>query len=565
MQTLLTAPLVQQRGQPALTISRAGPVKRGSSDVCNRPGVVLSTNAYDAASSTSQELSAWHPRLRSADAEILASRGKIVARSRDLYRNSGWAQGGIDKRVDAVVGPRIWLRAKPDFAAMGQTAEWAADWARKAESMFRLWGSSVRFLCDVERHHHFGGLVRLAYYHYILDGEACAAVYFKERGGILATCIQIIDPDRLCNPDGKPDDEHLRDGVVLDDDGAAIGYWIRNAHVGDVGITNWDAYKWTYFPRESPSGRAMFIHVYDKKRAHQRRAVGRLSAVMGRMKMLDRYDQTELQAAVTNAVFGLYAKTQRGTDAMIQSMAPVGDEGDELEALESFRAGWYDKADIRFDGVRVAVLPDGDELSTISATRPATNFVAFERGVLNSVAAALGLSGEQLSNEWNGINYSNARTLLNEIWRGLLSDRHMFTGSLCAPVYAAVLEESIARDLLEVPGGKAMFYVFRDALCQGEWVGPGRGYIDPKKEIDAATGRISSYISNLPDEAAEQGNDWEDNLWNAKRVEEEKKKYGLTQEQQMQGGDGTGGAGGGSDGADATDNVDRQEAAGATR
>lgn len=562
----LSAPLLAQ--PTALTITRAAPSKQGAdiSSGFDRPaGSPLFAPAYEAASGSSQELSAWHPRLSSADAEILRSRNKIVARSRDLYRNSGWAQGGVDKRVDAVVGPKIWLRAKPDFAAMGQTAEWASGWAMQWESLFRLWGNSVRFLCDVERHNHFGGLVRLAYHHYVLDGEACAAIYFKERGGTLATCVQIIDPDRLSNPDGRPDDKNLRDGVVLDDDGAAIGYWIRDAHPNDIGVTGFEASKWTYFPRETPSGRPLFIHVFDKKRAHQRRSVGRLAAVMSRMKMLDRYDATEIQAALTNATFGLYAKTQRSSADVAQSLAPVGDDEDEL--LESFRAAWYDKADLTFNGVRVAVLPDGDELKSIEASRPATNFQAFQRAVLNSIAAALGISGEQLSNEWNGINYSNARTLLNEIWRGLLSDRHLFTTSFCTPISAAVLEEAIARDLIDVPGGKTMFYVFRDALCQCDWIGPGRGYIDPKKENDAAQGRIGSFISNLPDEAAEQGNDWQHNLWEAKRVLDEKERYGLTAQQVQAGEGGTGGAGGGSDGesADVTDNADKQEAAGASK
>jgi lambda family phage portal protein len=560
----LSAPLLGQ--STAVTITRAKAEDVPSTGIERRVSPYFSP-AYDAASSSSQELSAWHPRQASADAEILGSRNKIVARSRALYRNSGWAMGGVDKRVDAVVGPRIWLRAKPDFAAMGQSAEWAARWAMQVESMFRLWGTSVRFLCDVERHDHFGGLVRLSYYHYVLDGEALISIQFRERGGPLATCLQVFDPDRLSNPDGRPNDRNLRDGVVLDDDGAAIGYWIRNSHPDDVGGTDFAAQKWTYFPRESSTGRPLMVHVFDKKRAHQRRAVGRLASVMGRMKMLENYDKTELQAAVVNATFGLFARTQRSSTDVAASLAPAGDD-DENEALESFRAGWYDRADLTFNGARVAVLPDGDTLDTIAATRPATNFQAYQRAVLNSIAAALGISGEQLSNEWNGINYSNARTLLNEIWRGLLSDRHLFTSKLCTPVYAAVLEEAIARDLVEVPGGKVMFYVMRDALCQCDWIGPGRGYIDPLKEINAAQLRISTGVSNLPDEAAEQGNDWQHNLWEEKRVFEERVKYGLTAPQMQDGGNGTGNAGGGSDAndtADSTDNADRQEAAGATR
>jgi lambda family phage portal protein len=234
---------------------------------------------------------------------------------------------------------------------------------------------------------------------------------------------------------------------------------------------------------------------------------------------------------------------------MQQSMAPDDDE-DYLTANEEndlVRADFYGKADLTFEGVRVAVVPTGDELATVEAQRPATNFKAFERAVLNSVASALGLSGEQVSNDWEGINYSSARTLLNEIWRGLNADRRLFTQSFCTPIYAAWLEEAVARDLVEVPGGKAMFYVWRDALTQCDWVGPGRGTIDPLKEANAGQINRAGFISTLELDAAEQGQDWRQLLWQRKREKVEMEKYGL-EEAPLAGAQGN--AGGGNDNAD---------------
>ena len=50
----------------------------------------------------------------------------------------------------------------------------------------------------------------------------------------------------------------------------------------------------------------------------------------------------------------------------------------------------------------------------------------------------MGLATEQLSGRWAGINYSNARTLTNETWRGWLSERHIFTQAALTPGIAAV-------------------------------------------------------------------------------------------------------------------------------
>lgn len=538
--------ITETPGTPKLTVGAPRRQALESTGYARLSG--LGGGAYTAGGYSSQELALWHPSLQSADSEIGPARDKIVSRARDLRRNNGWADGGVEKRVDAVVGANTWLRAKPDFAAMGLSAEWADEFATRVESLFRTWANSSRFLCDVERHHHFGGLVRLAYQHYVLDGEATAPImWLDDRGGMFSTSVLVLDPDRLSTPDGKTDDQFMRMGVELDQYGAAVAYHCRNSHLNDI-RTDYAASGFTRIPRETNTGRPLFVHVFDKKRAHQRRGLGRFTSVMSRMKMLDRYDSTELQAAITNAIFGLYAKTSRSSDEVRDSMAPAGDDTDftNAEANDLARADFYTKADLTFEGVRIAVVPTGDEIATVAAQRPATNFKAFQRTVLNSVAAALGISGEQLSNDWAGINYSSARTLLNEIWRGLNADRRMFTQSFCTPIYAAWLEEAVARELVEIPGGKVMFYLWRDALTQCDWVGPGRGTIDPLKEANAGQLNRAGFVSTLEMDCAEQGVDWRGVLWQSKREKVEMERYGLTEAPIQQG---QGNAGGGNDNA----------------
>lgn len=554
-------------GLPAGTIT----TKVAQVPTARASGVLsLGVGAYHAASYGTQELAGWHPGLSSPDAEVLPSRDKVVARARDLDRNNGWAQGGVTRRTDSVVGANIRLRARPAFAAMGQTAEWADEWAMRVESLWDCWANDPRMLCDVERHLQFGGLVRLAYQHYVIDGEAAAPIYFiDDRGGIMSTSILVLDPDRLSNPDGKadgrdPNGVEFRGGVELDRYGAARAYWVRNGHPNDVGATFRD-HSWTRIQRESNTGRPLFVHAISKRRAHQHRSLGMLASVMGRMKMLDRYDATELQAAITNAVFGMYVKSPFDSDFVREALAPSGDEGDVTAAgYSAARMAYHENADVRLSGVSLAHLFPGESIESVAPSRPNTNFAGFENAVLGSIASALGISREQLSQDWTGINYSSARTLLNEIWRGLLADRHLFTQAFCTPIYSAWLEEAVARDMIDVPGGKANFYLFRAALCQCDWIGPGRGYVDPLKEAKAAESRMALGLSSQTDECDEQGKDARTVRWQRKRDLEEDRKYGL-----LPGVPAEGGAGGGSDGADAStdpeaepDEADRRERAG---
>ena len=481
--------------------------------------------AYDAGRSDSRELGNWQPSLATPDAEILGSRDKITARARDMDRNAAWFHGGVDTRADAVIGTKIRLEARPDFEAMGRSAEWAENWAVKTEANFRIWANDSRCLSDVERHYQFGGLVRMAYMHYVIDGEACAAILDLDRGGENPTAVQVIDPDRLSNRDNARDTDRLRGGVHLDRYGAAIAYDVRVQHAGDVAGTV-NTFRWETVPRESDTGRPKFIHVFAKRRAQQRRGVSALATAIPRGKMLDRYDNAELEAALWNAINAFVIESPFSAEEVRDALAPA-DDGDPVTYAQNLIA-YREKNRVSIGpGVQALHLVPGEKASMMSAERPAGNFAAFEGAVLRSIAPMFKLSYPQFSQDWAGINYSSARTLLNEIWRGLLADRHVFTQAFCAPVYAAWLEMEVALGRIKVPGGPMNFYRWRAALTASEWVGPGRGSIDPKKEADAGDMNLAANRQSLQMQTGEQGVDVRDVMLQRSREIAMAKRLGL--------------------------------------
>ena len=56
------------------------------------------------------------------------------------------------------------------------------------------------------------------------------------------------------------------------------------------------------------------------------------------------------------------------------------------------------------------------------------------------------------------------------------------------------------------------FYENKRAYSRSRWIGPGRGWVDPVKEAQAARLRREGRLSSLEQECAEQGQDWEDIL-----------------------------------------------------
>ena len=73
----------------------------------------------------------------------------------------------------------------------------------------------------------------------------------------------------------------------------------------------------------------------------------------------------------------------------------------------------------------------------------------------------------------------------------------------------------------------ADFYTNRFAYTRAKWIGPGRGWIDPVKEAQAAQIRMDAGISTLEDECAEQGLDWEEVLEQRARERSRMEELGL--------------------------------------
>jgi capsid protein len=154
-------------------------------------------------------------------------------------------------------------------------------------------------------------------------------------------------------------------------------------------------------------------------------------------------------------------------------------------------------------------------MATVAAARPASNFREFEGAVLRNAAAGLGISAQQLSQDWSDVNYSSARAALLEAWKTLTRRRLDFAYGFAQPIYTAFLEESMEVDGLPMPksGPVPDFLECRGAYARANWMGPGRGWVDPVAEKQGAVLGMDAGLSTLEMEAAENaGEDWEELL-----------------------------------------------------
>lgn len=516
------------------------PVPRGRANASYDEafGFPLTTSfAYDADSLTSQELGAWLPAARSPDAELNYWRDRRVGRIRDLVRNDGWAAGAVNRICDDTIGSLFRLVAQPDWRVLSRYAPtcdlaWAKELSAIIEGEWRTWADDPAHWCDAEQSLSLVQMWRLQLRQKIIDGEHLGVLVWRPetvgRGAArFATTYAMVDTDRLANPYEEPDTHNLRGGVELNDNGAPIAYHIRRAHLYDV-FDQDKAVEWDRVPRWTDWGRAVVLHDFDRDRIGQHRGVGLFAPVLAGFRQLSKYDRAELNQALLQTAIGTYV-TSPGDPEMVR-MAMEAEQGGapELNAYQALRSAMHSGHPLEAGGVRIPVLPPGDQVTFAPPRHPTANFENFEHAGLRKIAAATGQSAEQVSQDYSKANYSSLRAAMLASWRTMLRRRADFATNTATPTYVSWLEEFFDRNPKLLPSGAPDFVELRAAYGRCHWIGPGRGWVDPVKERQGAVLGLDSAFGTLQNEAAEIGGaDWRETL--EQRAEEiaEFKRLGI--------------------------------------
>lgn len=514
--------LVDTRGEPLMTHAPAPRAQANGNALVPGPlGAAPYSFPYEAASWLTQEMGNWLPWIRSPDSEINLYRDRMVARSRDLARNDDWIVGGVNRILDNTIGTNLRLAANPDYRALAlrsgvsaYDAEWADDFRRTVEALWRGYAEHPGHYNDVTQQLTVGQQFRLAMRHKLIDGEGLGLLYWMpERigtgGADYATALLLVDPDRLCNPWQMIDTENMRGGVEIDRDGVPLAYWIREAEPNDWYLAI-EAQTWERIARYDDDGWLRVIHDYDRERAGQHRGLGVFTPVLTHARMLARYYGIELQAATVAAIFGTFV-TSPYDPALVQDALGAG-EGEELPLYQALRAQWANDRPAYLNGVRIPTLAPGEQIDSVAPAHPDGNFEAFAHEMQRVIAAALGLSAEQVTQDWSKTNYSSARAALLEAWKTLQRRRDEFCLNFASPFYGAWLWEAMERGELPLPARAVPFIEARAAYSRCSWTGVARGWIDPTKERAGAVMGMDAALSTLKRECAEQGLDYEEVL-----------------------------------------------------
>lgn len=509
---------------PAI-LDRHGNVMRSASPFF---GVGHNT-AHDAASRSSSELMSWNPQEYSADGALLTELKTLRGRNADAVRNNGFASGAVQLQLDNIIGTGLKLNVKPDWAALGiDDMKIRKTWERDTYSKFCSWAYDVNNVCDASQKKNFAQILAQGYRSYLTSFEIVATSEWKKNPlSKYKTCVQMIDPARLSQPEGYLESARFRAGIEMDEYGAPLAHWFSSI-VGQYETWDNGIKTWKRVPTFTNWGRRQVFHIFEQEMPGQTRGKGGIVSVLAKMKMLEKFEAATLQASILNAMYAATIESSFDWHAVGEALGNVDSDSSPLAKFMQSIGQWDKEGGaIRFNGVKIPHLHPGEKLNFTQSEHPTAQFNMFEEAVLRYLAAGTNLTYEQISRDYSKTNYSSARAGMLEAWR-FFSGRHAYIAAPFATyIYCNWLEEAFDKGEVEQIAGTPDYYEAKSAWCGCTWTGPGRGHIDPDKEWSARKTQYGMGLGTLEEFAAEDGKDWREIIDQRKEEAEYMRENGM--------------------------------------
>ena len=425
---------------------------------------------------------AWMPGNPGAVAALLASGADLRIKSRDLVRRNAWAQAGIEAFVANAVGTGI----KPQSLA--------ADDAFKADvqALWRDWTEEA----DAAGQTDFYGLQALACRAMLEGGECLIRLRARrpEDGLVVPLQLQLLEAEHLpmnLNTD-LPSGNVVRAGIEFDGLGRRVAYHLYRSHPDDGLLAPMSGQGGMDTVRVDASE---IIHLFRVLRPGQIRGEPWLSRAFVKLNELDQYDDAELVRKKTAAMFAGFVTRQNPEDNLMGEGLP-------------------DEAGISLVGLEpgtLQILEPGEDIKFSDPADVGGSYGEFLRTQFRAVAAALGITYEQLTGDLTGVNYSSIRAGLLEFRRRCEMVQHsVLVHQMCRPVWAAWMKQAVLAGSLTAPGFARGGVARRRQYLQVKWIPQGWQWVDPEKEFKAMLLAIRAGLMSRSEAISTFGYDAED-------------------------------------------------------
>ena len=425
---------------------------------------------------------AWMPGNPGAIAAMLATHTDLRVKSRDLVRRNAWAQAALDAFVANAVGTGI----KPQ--SLSDDEDFKAD----LQELWRDWTEEA----DAAGQTDFYGLQALACRSMLEGGECLIRLRPRrvEDGLAVPLQLQLLESEHLpihLNTD-LPSGNVVRSGIEFDALGRRVAYHLYRSHPEDGRLA----------PMSGQGGMEIVrvdarevIHLYRVLRPGQIRGEPWLSRALVKLNELDQYDDAELVRKKTAAMFAGFVTRQNPEDNLMGE-GPADGDGIALAGLEPGT---------------LQILEPGEDIKFSDPADVGGSYSEFLRTQFRAVAAAIGITYEQLTGDLTGVNYSSIRAGLLEFRRRCEMVQHsVLVHQMCRPVWAARMKQAVLAGALDAPGFARGGPARRRQYLAVKWIPQGWQWVDPEKEYKAMLLAIRAGLMSRSEAISANGYDAED-------------------------------------------------------
>ena len=156
------------------------------------------------------------------------------------------------------------------------------------------------------------------------------------------------------------------------------------------------------------------------------------------------------------------------------------------------------------------LLEPGEDVKFSQPADVGGSYSEFMRQQFRAVAAAMGITYEQLTGDLTQVNYSSIRAGLVEFRRRCEALQHgVIVHQLCRPVWRAWMTQAVLEGRLQLPG-----FVRDDerrrAYLACKWIPQGWQWVDPQKEFNAMLTALRAGLMSRSEAVSSFGYDAED-------------------------------------------------------
>lgn len=428
----------------------------------------------------------------------------LSLRSWQAYIESAEAQTVINKFCTWVVGKGLKLQSEPVKSLLLKKNADLKDFSNEVEARWSVYANSKD--ADYSARKTLNQLSRTVYKNAIVGGDVLCLLRYDE-----CLMVQLVDGAHVQSPlhgsewfpAAAANGNRIINGVEIDKRGRHVAYYVRKPYdsMSPLNILDYDRIP----AKGKKTGILSAFMVYGLEyRLDTHRGVPLLTAVLEKLKKMERYEEATLASAEEQAKIAYQIVHELGGSGNMPFAAQVAaaHDPDGHSDLPTDSAGneLANKV-IATTNKQVVNNPQGAEIKPMRDTKTQLYFKDFLDKYIDIICGCIEMPPNVAMSKYDS-NYSASRAAIKDWEHTLGVKRSDLAIQFHQPIFDFWLEIEILKNNIQAPGyliakekeDKTILQAYRTA----RWVGAPVANIDPVKEVEAERRKLGLTAESIP-------------------------------------------------------------------